>query len=428
MRIPFARIFLAFWLPAGAVPAGDAKAAGPWQSWWEGSNATGDWHGARTALQDRGVELTGTYYAEVWGNPAGGFRSAAVYDGLVEFGATVDLERLIGWHGATFQSTWAWFSGQDLSAEGVGNFMTISGIFGEPTLRNYELWLEQKFFGELISVRVGQMGADTEFSLSSTASFFINGTFGWAPFLYMNLPNGGPGLPMGIPGVRLQVQPADWLLYRGAVFQGNVFAQDVNRYGFRWRLNAIDGFFSMHELVFSWQKTALPGAFKAGGWFQTGQYANPLAASTSSGNYGFYFIVDQAVFQEPAGSADGKAAANSGQGLGWFGRIAFAPPDRNYVDFYFDTGVVYTGLIPTRDADQAGLAFAYAQASGGAQNQIAEGGDAPAGAEMALEATYSAQITPWLAIQPDLQFIINPGATRNTPNAFVIGCRSTITF
>ena len=36
----------------------------------------------------------------------------------------------------------------------------------------------------------------------------------------------------------------------------------------------------------------------------------------------------------------------SNQGLGWFGRIAFEPQNRNFVGLYFDTGLVYTGLIP----------------------------------------------------------------------------------
>lgn len=425
MRRCFLSLFLTLGLALGGASAGSEK----FTPWWEWDTATGDWFGLRPGLHDRGIEFTGTYYAEVWSNPVGGVRQTAVYDGLLEFGATLDLEKMAGWHGATFQTTWLWFSGQDLSAEGVGNFMTTSGIYGEPTIRNYELWLEQEFLGGALSLRAGQLGADTEFMLSDTASYFLNSTFGWAPFLYMNVPNGGPALPMGAPGVRLQFQPADWFLYRGAIFQGNVFAQDVNRYGFRWSLNAVDGFFSMHEIVLSWKKVALPGAFKAGAWFQTGQYADPLAGTTSSGNYGFYFIVDQAVFRESAGPSDGKsAAASSDQGLNWFGRIAFGPADRSYVDFYVDTGLVYTGLIPTRDADQVGIAFAYAQVSNGAQEQIAEGGDVPAGAEMLLEATYSAQITPWLIIQPDLQFSINPGATQNIPGALVIGCRSTITF
>ena len=46
--------------------------------------------------------------------------------------------------------------------------------------------------------------------------------------------------------------------------------------------------------------------------------------------------------------ADGDsvtAGQKSDQGLGWFGRIAFQPQDRNFIGFYFDTGLTYKGLV-----------------------------------------------------------------------------------
>ena len=45
-----------------------------------------------------------------------------------------------------------------------------------------------------------------------------------------------------------------------------------------------------------------------------------------------------------------------------------------------------------------------------------------------LEFTCKAILTPWLYIQPDAQFIINPGATQDLKNAFVIGGRVSIDF
>jgi porin len=47
---------------------------------------------------------------------------------------------------------------------------------------------------------------------------------------------------------------------------------------------------------------------------------------------------------------------------------------------------------------------------------------------MALEFTYQSQVTKWLTLQPDRQFIINPGATKDLNNALVIGARAAITF
>lgn len=47
------------------------------------------------------------------------------------------------------------------------------------------------------------------------------------------------------------------------------------------------------------------------------------------------------------------------QGLYFFSLIDFAPPSKSLLPFYFQTGLLYKGLIPTRDQDQLGIALAY---------------------------------------------------------------------
>lgn len=191
----------------------------------------------------------------------------------------------------------------------------------------------------------------------------------------------------------------------------------------------------------------LPGQFKAGAWFNTAKFAELNDNSFVRGNYGFYFILDEMLYRKPANMTehhatvdkDGKRTISdteseratgkkSDQGLGWFGRIAFEPQDRNFIGFYLDTGLTYKGLIPTREGDTLGVAFAYAQLSSGAQRAATDAGSVGVGAETALEVTYQAQITKWLSVQPDLQVIINPDGNQDLNNALVIGSRVSITF
>jgi len=417
----------------------------------ERSQVTGDWLGMRPLLSDRGIEIFGGYTVEVWGNTTGGLKTGTVYTGLLDFGGTVDLEKAVGWQGASVSTTWLWLSGRDASEDLAGNFLTISNIAGFNTLRMFELWFQQNLLDDKISIRFGQLSADSEFLISDYSGLFINGTFGWPAFAYMNIPNGGPGYPMGTLGARLAFSPVDWFTFQTAVFQGNVFEQDVNRHGFRWRLDAQTGYTFLNEAQFRWnhreEETGLPGQLKPGAWFQTGQSADALAGSTSSGNAGFYAVLDQMLYREPGAPSgltkegksvvDGKSGKSfkspvetekSGQGLGWFGRVALTPADRNFINFYFDTGLSYRGLIPTRDNDTIGIGFGYAQLSSGARSGLAGEGASPVGAEMVIEFTYQAEITPWLVLQPDLQYIINPGGTSDLDNALVIGGRASITF
>ena len=115
-------IFLCLCVSFPAVFAGNSEQVGndvdPWRKW---DHATGHWYGVRTTLEDKGVKILGGYTAEVWGNTTGGLKQGAVYTGLLDFPATVDLEKLLGWKGASLSTTWLWLSGRDASEDLVGN-------------------------------------------------------------------------------------------------------------------------------------------------------------------------------------------------------------------------------------------------------------------------------------------------------------------
>jgi porin len=58
------------------------------------------------------------------------------------------------------------------------------------------------------------------------------------------------------------------------------------------------------------------------------------------------------------------------------------------------------------------------------------------GSETVVEATYQYQVNPWLQLQPDVQYVMNPGggiANPNNPtqtikNELILGVRANITF
>jgi porin len=427
---------------AGSETVG--KVNPPLSHWLAADGITGDWDGMRSTLTaDHGVEIFCSYTAEVWGNTVGGLKQGAVYTGLLEFGANVDLEKLIGWKGASIHNNWFWLSGRDASEDLVGSFLTISNIAGFNTLRMDELWFQQNLLDDRISIRLGQIRADTEFVISESGLLFLNATLGFPAFMYTNLPDGGPVYPMGTLGIRLALTPVQWFTFQTAIFEGNKFPQDVNRHGFRYRLNQKFGYFWINEAKFLWfgneDSSGLPGTFKVGAWFHTAKFANPNDGELLDGNYGFYFIVDQMLYRQPGemvAAASGKddtmvsgdkdAKKKTDHRLLWFARVGFEPKDQNFIGFYFDTGLTYKGLIPSRDDDTIGIAFKYAQLTPSAQRSFSRAGSTPAGAEMALEFTYQAQVTEWLTVQPDIQFIINPGGTQDLNNALVIGARAVI--
>ncbi len=104
-----------------------------------------------------------------------------------------------------------------------------------------------------------------------------------------------------------------------------------------------------------------------------------------------------------------------GRSLAVFGRVGVAPDDRNLVPLCFDAGFNLRGILPGRGDDTLGLGFSYAQLS----DQVVDGG----GDEEVVELTYRLALGDHVFLQPDLQFIIHPGAADSAATAVVAGLR-----
>ena len=159
----------------------------------------GDPFGLRAYLRTRGIEYSLTYIGETLGNPNGGARRGAIYEGRLDLQIDADLDKLAGWQGAAFHTNFYQIHGTGLSRYYINNLDVVSGIEALPSTRLYELWVEQKLLDGKAALRAGQLAADTEFFVSQTASVFVNSTFGWPDFTAANLPSGGPPIPWRRP-------------------------------------------------------------------------------------------------------------------------------------------------------------------------------------------------------------------------------------
>jgi len=309
--------------------------------------------------------------------------------------------------------------------------------------------MQQNLFEDLISLRAGQIALDTEFGIIGSESLFLNTTFGISTGISFNLPNGGPTYPMATPGVRLALQPTSWLVLRGALTQGNCFSQTENLNGFNWNFGPAGGLLSMNEAEISWGKDPsskmLQGYGKGGFWIESATTTGSSSLGLGSIGYptglyndGFYFGFDQQLYKvrEPDASmgnrgksvAAEKASVDSGKGLSSFFQLDFSPQAWSPCTFYADSGLIYTGLIPGRDKDKVGVAFAYAQMGPLCRSSGIQDGLPGCSYELLTEFSYSIRITPAMSLEPDIQYIIHPGGTQQYANALVVGFRAVIDF
>jgi porin len=385
-----------------------------------------DPNGVRAALAEKGITYGINYIGEVLGN-TGGLKQGAIYDGIFEGILNADLEKIWGLKGLTFYINVYQIHGAGLTEKNLDNLFVVSSIEALPTTRLHKLYLEQKLNDET-SVRFGQIAADTEFFISTNSANFINSTFGWPENLAVDLPSGGPGYPLATPGVRVRYEPDKNFTFLAAIFDGDPAGpglnnpQDRDRYGLNFRVS--DPPLLMQEVQYNYNQdkkdTGLPGTIKLGAWEHLGSFNDlrfdrvgvPVAISglpgaSLSGNFGLYGIIDQQIYRLPGGEAD--------KGVNLFARASASPSDRNLVDFYADGGFVFTGFTPQRPDDNFGIAFAYANISNQARAfdrdvGIVEALTLPVRSyEAMIEAYYKFQIVPGLVVQPDFQYIWNPG-------------------
>lgn len=106
-----------------------------------------------------------------------------------------------------------------------------------------------------------------------------------------------------------------------------------------------------------------------------------------------------------------------------FGRYAWTDGDSSPLRSALNLGVHVKGPVAARPDDILGLAWTRGATSSRWRAAQAVSGVATDRAETALELTYRYAMTPWFAIQPNYQRIVNPGAESGIPNARILGAR-----
>jgi porin len=398
-----------------------------------------DAFGIRRGLARNGIEVGGVYYGEAFGN-WGGFRQGVEYDGVLELYVKADMNRLGLWKGLCFHADGYQIHGVSITEANIGSLMPVSNLEATPATRLFELWFEQHLFDDKLAVKFGQLAADAEFIISEGGGYFLNGTWGWPSITASDLPGGGPAYPLATPGVRVAVNPNDKLGLMVAVYNGDPAPhcrsdnpQVCNPYGLDFELD--DPPLLMAEGAYKYHQSGLAGTIKLGGWNHFGKFPDQrfdsggalIAASGNDGrpldhDWGLYGIIDQLVWRVPG--------SEEAQGVGVFARVIGAPSDRNLVDFYFDGGVTFTGMFKSRPNDALAVGFAYTGISDQARAYDIDLGEPVArDYEALIEICYTFEIKSGWTLQPDFQYIFQPGGNvAGQKDATVVGARTSINF
>lgn len=387
---------------------------------------TGDWFGLRPALKDIGIETQ--FYANEHfmsvldgGRSTGGGKNSGTIDWFLTF--DLDKMKLIDDADVLIHSRANWgysvnnYTGTSRAAD------VNDDADDETDLYIDQFWYRQFMLDRKIALQFGYMDYQTVVDRNAFANSedrqFMNTVLDNNPLV--------PTAAITSLGAALYVQPVEWytLILAAGDAQGPTHAAPNPYYkpGFSTTFHDEAWFVAWAENDFSFKlpgpRGPLPGNYRFGLVYDPrvrNLYVYPNTFQDRRGqDYGFYTSMDQLIFRE---------TAKDEQGLGLFFRYGYRHQDINRFSDFWSGGVSYTGLIPTRDKDVFGWGFGQLHSSDRYGRRV----NRWAGEETVYEMFYAIQITPWMVITPDIQYVDNPGANDTISHAIVGGVRVRVSF
>ena len=389
------------------------------QSWLEGEHGLGEWGGTRDSLEESGFTLTGSYEGNIAGNLSGGFSQGSAYADNWDLTLLFDLEKLVGWHGATFLIDGIDRNGSNLSEDHVGNVYTIQQVYGGDTFQLYGLNLEQKFWDDKASLKIGR--------------FAMNEIFASSPIYWLYMNNGFDGSPKSLfftgaftayPGTswaaRLEVEPTPESRFLLGVFQVSDRTYASSEHGVNFDIRGDDGVTVVSQLQWNPKMKGLPGHYWVGGYLSDWEFARWDSSGSRSTDFGLYAHADQMVYQESPGSDEGLTL--------WAAYVYQPNDDVQTIPNQASVGAAYKGLVPNRTEDQLIFGLIHGRFSNDyARSVELDGGGSPS-TETLMELGYRVQLTKFAYAMPEVQYVVRPGGTGDLANAFVWGLRLGVTF
>lgn len=418
----------------------------------ENEQASGNWFGQRDFLTEHGINFSLTYTSDIAGNPVGGIHpGGCTYADVFALASLLETEKLFGWHGGYFTISVMELNGQNLSRQNVGNLFWVQETYAVETIHFNEFSYEQKFLDERASLKFGRIIAGNEFDISPL------------DFLYMNAAiNGNPAALWvngnissyfnSVWGSRLKVELPSSTVARLGAYQVTPFTRN----GLNWNFYPENGVMLLAQ--YGWtpeffkppacadeqnNKTVAPasansscnnaissinnsspkgfmGHYWMGGYYSTAEYSQFNSSIPAANSFGLYWHADQVVY---------KPNLNNNVGLILWSDYVFCPQENiSALPFEVNAGAVYTGLIPGRENDFTTFGVIYGNFSSNYANAQQQLGNGYPTYELVLESGYRINLTKFSYIQPDVQWIVNPGGTGNIPNALVLGAEVGVVF
>ncbi len=361
-----------------------------------------------------GIQLDAIYTGDAWRNMSGGHATGNRYLDNIDITLEANTGPVFGLENLRFFAYALHDHGNQLSDQLTGSAQGISNIETDGALRLFEVWTEWQMSSTPGSFRVGLYDLNSEFDSIETAGIFVNPSSGIGPDFSQAGRNGPSIFPNTSLALRYATKRGRWS-FQSAMLDG-VPGDPDHPERTHVSLSNRDGLLLANEVNY---QPANGSRLGFGYWRYTAAFEDLVATDeadeplTRHDNDGFY-----AIAESPYMFGRDKEV-----GTRFFVRVGATESRINPIEHYYGFGGVYNGRIGSRLSDQIGLAVSIAELGMPSIALMSEQSGKPWKRETIVELTYRADISGWLMIQPDIQYIQHPGMDRSTDSAWLIGLR-----
>jgi len=390
--------------------------------------------GVRGRLAERGVITRIGYVGEAATNLSGGERRGDAYAWEISASSAVDLGMLWGWTGFRASLSASVRGGDDLSrVAGLGTLIQVQEVWGRgQQSRLGNLWLGWRASDGRLDIKAGRLPLHEDFNGTGCEAMNLSLCSGQALTFEGDYWFAGPVTQWGMV---TQFKPSPRTYLRVGAYQVN--PRYANERSGGWRIAPSGTIGTLTPVELGWEpgwRNGLPARYAVGGWYssarrpdadQTGLQDRALwpgadaAPLMRSGVYGGWILAEQ--------QFTGSASGDDPRGIR--AQFAYTQGDRRTGDIDRMASLVgtWTGFHAARPQDGLGLGLAATHVNSRASRSW-QGSGRPGAAndEYVAEAFYRWQVVPALALQPTVQYVLNPGGRSDSADAVVLGLKVVI--
>lgn len=415
-------------MPDGLIPLPDYTG-----DFWHRGYVTGDWGGTRTEWANKGIQF-GINNTNIFQSVTdGGVDRNSEFGGGIDWTMKLDLHRMGVLPGAmvNFRAETRYGSSVNLDS-GIIVPVNTDAIF--PLTRTADediaLTITELSYVQLLSEHLGvtlgkfnTFGSTNEFAGGRGQTQFMNGNMVFSPVAATTV-------PYSTLGAGIIVAPAPELIISSLIMNTRDSStttgfEDIGE-GWTW-LTAAQYQYKLGDMpggvngAFTYARDSDFLDIGGGLVFTPGVGLSP---ATKSESWSVFVDAWQYVWVEEGreGMIDVTNGWQDLQGIGVFARLGFADTSTNPLESSFAFGIAAHGLIPSRDNDTMGLAYAYNSLQ---SSRFTSASGIESSSEV-IEAYYSIAVTPAVNLSFDLQYVNS--ALSSADDAMILGLRLNMEF